>query len=441
MKTQFKEIQGSIVAPRGFLASGVFCDIKRLGTGKGSNKGQKRDLALIVSEVPATVAGMFTTNQVCAAPVKICIERVKKGTARAIVINSGNANACTGRQGLQDARKMVRYAERALNFPQGSVLVGSTGRIGVTMPMDNVRAGIIEACVELGPTAAHAAQAVEAIMTSDTRPKQIAVEFKLGGKTVRLGGMCKGAGMIQPGMSATGARPAALPLHATMLGFITTDAAIEARALQIALREAVAQSFNRITVDGDMSTNDTVLVLANGLAGNRKFGVRSSEFGVFQAALAHVCLELAKMIVRDGEGVHRVVTVRVSGAKTVQDADAAARAVANSPLVKTSWHGGDPNWGRIIDAVGYSPATVVEEKIDIGYSLPGGAKILWSLKRGQPTRATFKQLCAAVAPKEFDLHINLNLGKAGAVMYAADLTEEYVDFNKGDVGDPAALGG
>jgi glutamate N-acetyltransferase/amino-acid N-acetyltransferase len=247
--------------------------------------------------------------------------------------------------------------------------------------------------------------------------------------------------MIQPGMSATGARPAASPLHATMLGFITTDAAIEAKILQAALREAVAQSFNRITVDGDMSTNDTVLVLANGLAGNKEFKVQSSEFKVFQAALNHVCLELAKMIVRDGEGVHRVVTVRVNGAKTIQDADAAARAVANSALVKTSWHGGDPNWGRIIDALGYSPAKIVEEKVDIGYSAGGSKQILWSLKRGQPTKATFKQLCAAVAPKEFDLHINLNLGQSGAVIYAADLTEEYVDFNKGDVGDPGSLGG
>jgi glutamate N-acetyltransferase/amino-acid N-acetyltransferase len=436
MKTLFKKISGSVIAPQGFLASGVFCDIKRLGTGKGSDKGNKRDLALIVSEVPATVAGMFTTNQVCAAPVKVCVERLKKGTARAVVVNSGNANACTGKQGLQDAQETVRYTERALNFPKGSVLVGSTGRIGVTLPMDNIRAGIIEACVELGSTAAHAAHAVEAIMTSDTRPKQIAVEFKLGGKTVRIGGICKGAGMIQPGMSATGARPAAMPLHATMLGFITTDAAIEAKVLQAALQGAVAQSFNRITVDGDMSTNDTVLVLANGLAGNRNIQHRT-----FQAALNHVCLELAKMIVRDGEGVHRVVTVRVNGAKTVADADAAARAVANSPLVKTSWHGGDPNWGRIIDALGYSPAKIVEEKVDIGYSLAGGKNILWSLKRGQPTEATFKQLCAAVAPKEFDLHINLNLGQADAVIYAADLTEAYVDFNKGDMGDPGSLGG
>jgi glutamate N-acetyltransferase/amino-acid N-acetyltransferase len=453
MKQTFKDIAGSIVAPQGFRAAGVFCDIKRLGTGKGSDKGQKRDLALIVSEVPATVAGMFTTNQVCAAPVKVCIGRAEMGTAQAVVINSGNANACTGRQGLQDAEEMVRYTERALNIPKGSALVGSTGRIGVTMPMDNVRAGIIEACVELGSTHQHADRAVEAIMTSDTRPKQIAVEFKLGGKTVRIGGMCKGAGMIQPGMSTSGARPAALPLHATMLGFITTDAAIEAGVLQAALREAVAHSFNRITVDGDMSTNDTVLVLANGLAGNLRLVGRASsragssvasthlDLAAFQFALNHVCLELAKMIVRDGEGVHRVVTVRVNGAKTVADADAAARAVANSALVKTSWHGGDPNWGRIIDALGYSPAKIVEEKVDIGYSSAAAKKILWSLKRGQPTKATFKQLCAAVAPREFDLHINLNLGPAGAVIYAADLTEEYVDFNKGDVGDPGSLGG
>jgi len=445
MKMQFKEISGSIVAPIGFMASGVFCDIKKLGTGKGSNKGLKRDLALIVSETPATVAGMFTTNQVCAAPVKICVERVKKGTAQVVVINSGNANACTGRQGLADAREMVSFAERALNLSAGRALVGSTGRIGVTMPMDNVRAGIIEAAALLGTTAEAADHAVEAIMTSDTRSKQIAVEFKLGGRTVRIGGICKGAGMIQPGMSATGARPAALPhggLHATMLSFITTDAAIDAKTLQTVLQEAVANSFNRITVDGDMSTNDTVLVLANGLAGNPvRSRAQPRDFEIFQAALNHVCLELAKKIVRDGEGVHRVVTVRVNGAKTIQDADAAARVVANSPLVKTSWHGGDPNWGRIIDAVGYSPATVVEEKIDIGYSAPGSKKILWSLKRGQPTRATFKELCAAVAPKEFELHINLNLGKANAVMYAADLTEEYVDFNKGDVGDPTSLGG
>ena len=441
---KFQDVRGAIVAPQGFLASGVFCDIKKLGTGKGSNKGQKRDLALIVSETPATVAGLFTTNQVCAAPVKICVERVKGGIAQGIVVNSGNANACTGRQGMADARAMVAFVEKTLNLSPGRILVGSTGRIGVTMPMPNVRAGITAAAEGLGFTEEHADQSVEAIMTSDTRPKQVAIEFKIGRTVVRIGGMCKGAGMIHPGMSPTGKRPAVLPhggLHATMLCFITTDIAVDAKPLQKALNEAVANSFNRITVDSDMSTNDTVLVLANGLAGNKKFSAQSAEFQVFQAALNHVCLELARKIVRDGEGVHRVVTVRVSGAKTIQDADADARSVANSPLVKTSWHGGDPNWGRIIDAIGYSAATVVEEKIDIGYSANSSKKILWSLKRGQPTKATFKDLCAAVAAAEFELHIQLNLGKAGAVMYAADLTEAYVDFNKGDIGDPAALGG
>lgn len=429
----------------GFQASGVFCDIKKLGTGKGSDKGQKRDLALIVSEAPATVAGLFTTNQVCAAPVKVCVPRVKRGFAQAIVVNSGNANACTGKQGRADAQEMVKFTEKALNLPAGSVLVGSTGRIGVLMPMDNIRSGIIEAAVNLGSDVENANHAAEAIMTSDTKSKQVAVEIRLGGKPVRIGGICKGAGMIQPGMSPTGARPAASPaLHATMLCFITTDAAIEAKPLQNALNVAVANSFNCITVDGDMSTNDTVLVLANGLAGNDRAALRSpqgKEYQTFLAALRHVTLELAKMIVRDGEGVSRFVTIRLEGARNAADADLAARAVANSALVKTSWHGGDPNWGRIIDALGYSPARIVEDKVDIGYSAPGSRKILWSLKKGQPAEATFKDLCAAVSPKEFDLHIRLNIGKGNALMYAADLTEEYVDFNKGNVGDPASLGG
>jgi glutamate N-acetyltransferase / amino-acid N-acetyltransferase len=238
-----------------------------------------------------------------------------------------------------------------------------------------------------------------------------------------------------------GKRPAAMPLHATMLCFLTTDAAVEARALRAALEQAVALSFNRITVDGDMSTNDTVLILANGLAGNTVLRSSSPAMPVFQRALNHVCLRLAQMIVRDGEGVSRFVTVRVAGARSAAEADAAARAVANSSLVKTSWHGGDPNWGRIIDALGYSPARVAEDKVDIGYSAPGSKQIVWSLKGGQPTAVSFKALCQAVSPREFDLHIRLNLGRGEAVIYAADLTEAYVDFNKGDVTDPASLGG
>lgn len=434
MKAPFREIPGSIVAPQGFRAAGVFCDIKRLGTGKGSNKGQKRDLAVIASETPAAAAGMFTTNQVCAAPVKICAERVRRGKAQAIVVNSGNANACTGKQGLKDARAMSDAVARKLKIAPDLVLVGSTGRIGVLLPMPNVRRGIESAIAALDCEPGYAAQVAEAIMTSDTRPKEIAVEFSLGGKRTRIGGVCKGAGMIEPGMSATGKRPAAL--HATMLCFITTDAGITAAALQLALEQAVAQSFNRITVDGDMSTNDTVLILANGRGGKVR---RNAD--VFQAALNHVTLELAKMIVRDGEGVSRFVTVRVDGAESVTEADAAARAISNSALVKTSWCGGDPNWGRILGALGYSPATIVEEKIDVAYSSPGSSKRLFALRKGQPTKTSFQDLCRIVAEKEFDLHVNLNLGNGSAVMYASDLTEEYVDFNKGDVSDPASLGG
>jgi glutamate N-acetyltransferase/amino-acid N-acetyltransferase len=435
----FHSIDGSVTAPQGFLSAGLFCDVKSLGTGKGSDKGQKRDLALIVSEVPAKAAGMFTTNQICAAPVKVCVDHIGNGKAQAIIINSGNANACTGPRGLKDAREMAALMADELLLQPEDVLVGSTGRIGLELPMPNIRKGILQIIRELddSPTAAH--HTAQAIMTSDTQPKEIAIEFKLGGQVVRLGGIAKGAGMIQPGMSPTGVRPASMPLHATMLSYLTTDAKIDAATLRRCLREAVASSFNCITVDGDMSTNDTVLILANGLAGNGKLGTR--DLKTFQAALNHVCLELAKMIVRDGEGITRVVTVQVKGAKTQKDADAAARAVGNSALVKTSWNGGDPNWGRIIDALGYSSAKVIEQRVDIAYSTPGAKKLIYSLKKGRPTRTSFKTLCKAVEPDEFDLHINLNLGRGKAVLYAADLTEKYVDYNKGDISDPASLGG
>lgn len=448
MSDPWTVIPHSILAPRGFRAAGVFCDIKRLGTGKGSDKGAKPDLALIVSDHPAAAAGMFTTNQVCAAPVQLCLERMATGRAQAIVVNSGNANACTGPEGLRDARAMAAETARRLGLDESLVLVGSTGRIGVRLPMDRVRRGIGQAVRALTDHPSGAEAAAVAIMTSDTRPKQIALEVSLGRHTVRLGGIAKGAGMIHPGMSPTGRRPASGwgSFHATMLAFLTTDAAIEPALLQQLLEQAVAASFNRITVDGDMSTNDTVLCLANGQAGNPP--LRRSASGrthpairTFARALQHVCLQLAKMIVRDGEGVHRVVTVRVVGARTDAEADAAARAVANSALVKTSWHGGDPNWGRIIDALGYSAAAVRPEKVDIGYSAPGSRRILYSLRGGRPTRVSFRRLCAEVDRPEFDLHIHLHHGKGSAVIYAADLTEAYVEFNKGDVSDPASLGG
>ena len=367
--TQFKTRPRLHLHPQ-YSRQAVFCDIKRLGTGKGSQKGhterppRKSSLA-----DPAAVAGLFTTNRVCAAPVKISARHAARKSARAIVVNSGNANACTGiPRGLADAEKMTGSPRRNLGIDARDVLVCSTGRIGVKMPMTNVGRGIAEAAGQLSRSQLSARLAAEAIMTSDTRRKEIAVEFKLGETRVRLGGLCKGAGMIQPGLSSTGKRPAA-GLHATMLCFLTTDAAIDPDFLKEALEKAVGQSFNRITVDGDMSTNDTVLILANGMAGNSPVGMaplgrarlRRAEKSrseiparldgvspyqrIFQRALEFVTLELAKMIVRDGEGVTRFITLHVHGGRSAADAEAVARAVANSTLVKTSWFGGDPNWG------------------------------------------------------------------------------------------------
>jgi glutamate N-acetyltransferase / amino-acid N-acetyltransferase len=476
----FKQIQGSICAPRGFEAAAVFCDIKKLGTGKGSEKGKKRDLALIVSEVPAVVAGMFTTNQVCAAPVKVSARRAAKKSARGIVVNSGNANACTGTQGLRDAEKMTQIAADAVAAVYSSrrssakaddrrkdsvrpavanrryrkitphdVLVCSTGRIGVPMPMKNVERGIRECAPLLARTTGNARQVAGAIMTTDTRRKEIAVEFKIGKSTVRIGGICKGAGMIQPGMALAKG-------HATMLAFIISDVVIGPGFLKCALETAVAQSFNRITVDGDMSTNDSVIMLANGLAGNPFIGgarlrradkLFNGSRGLsphqhkFQEALNFVCLELAKMIVRDGEGVSRLVTLNVRGARNVHEAQSAARSVANSTLVRASWCGGDPNWGRILCALGYSNARIDEKLVDVGYASPGSRKIVFAFRRGRPTNVALKTLAQITSLREFDLCIDLHLGRFGFTMYAADLTEDYVALNKGDVSDPKTLGG
>ncbi|MEY2440128.1 MAG: glutamate N-acetyltransferase / amino-acid N-acetyltransferase [Verrucomicrobiota bacterium] len=456
----FKKISGSICAPVGFKAAAVFCDIKKLGTGKGSEKGRKLDLALIVSDVPALVAGMFTSNQVCAAPVKLSAKHAAKGSACAIVINSGNANACTGKQGMKDAMQMTRETARTLSarrhgtdvrspaladvcrkISPEDVLVCSTGRIGVPMPMRNVVRGIRQCASELVRSPGSARDLAEAIMTSDTRRKEVAVELDLGGKPVRIGAICKGAGMIQPGMSSDGWGKRR-GLHATMLAFIVTDAAISPPAMRRCLRSAVTKSFNRITVDGDMSTNDSVIILANGLAKNPVIKNNTSRaFRMFEEALKYVALELAKMIVRDGEGVSRFVTLHVQGAATSRDAELATRAIANSSLVRASWCGGDPNWGRILCALGYSGAKVDESRIDVGYSQPGSRKIFHGFRRGMPTKTTLQELAKITSAREFDIHVDLGLGKGGFTMYASDLTEEYVAFNKGDLTNPAALGG
>ena len=428
MKNSFRKIPGSICAPRGFKCAAVFCDIKKLGTGKGSEKGRKDDLALIVSDVPSAVAGMFTTNQVCAAPVKISRNVASKKFARTIVVNSGNANAATGEQGMRDARLMTKLAAKALSLKENDVLVCSTGRIGVAMPMKNVERGIRACAPRIARSTSNARKVAEAIMTTDTHRKEIAVELKIGKSRARIGGICKGAGMIQPGM-------------ATMLAFITTDAAIESAALKRALKIAVGQSFNRITVDGDMSTNDSVIVLANGLAGNREIKGDRLKRSPFQNALNFVCLELAKMIVRDGEGTSRVVTLHLRGARNDREAEIASRAIGNSSLVRASWCGGDPNWGRILCALGYSKAKIDETKVDVGYAPTGNRKILFAFRRGRPTNVALKALAKITSQPEFDLHVDLHRGRGEFALYAADLTEDYVAFNKGDVNDPATLGG
>ena len=391
MKTSFGKLSGGVTAATGFCAAGMAAGIKPSG---------KKDLALIISDVPATVAATFTRNQVKAAPVKLDMRHVKNGKACAIVANSGNANACTGKIGLLHAQAMAAAVARRIGCQDEHVLVCSTGRIGVPLPIVKIETGIKQLLRQVSRDGSH--EAAQAIMTSDTFPKECAVRC---GK-FHVGGIAKGAGMIHPNM-------------ATMLAFITTDAAVPRGALQRALRHAVNKSFNRISVDGDMSTNDTVICLANGLAGE----VALQEF---QAALDQVCLELAKMIVKDGEGVTKFVTVDVHGARNDREAEIAARSVCNSVLVKTSWCGGDPNWGRIMDSLGYSGAKIVEEKVDIAYDG------LSAVKGGQPTRTPLAKLKKIVKQPAFTITIQLHLGHGRCTMHTCDLTEAYVTFNKGE---------
>lgn len=439
--------EGSIVTPRGFRAGAIFCDIKELGTGIGSEKGPKPDLAIILSDQTATVAGMFTTNQVKAAPVLWCIEKVRQGRARAIIANSGNANACTGPQGLKDVARIAQVAAKAIGCLPDEILVCSTGRIGVPLPVQKIEKGITELVPLLSNEPELAHQAAIAIMTSDTRPKEYSLTVRTKGSTIHIGGIAKGAGMIHPGMSRNGSRPPAGwgTNHATMLAFLTTDVAIEQALLQDLLEQAVAKSFNRIVVDGDMSTNDTVLILANGAAANPTLthsDKNSQTCRKLEQAITEVCQALAHMIVDDSEGVHRRVLIQVEGAVSDAEADMAARAVARSPLVKTSWHGGDPNWGRIMDALGYSGATIDPTKVDIGYKSTATAnKTIWAVRKGRPANTSFEQLCQAVEPEKFEIIIHLNLGKGKSWIYASDLTEMYVTFNKGNIHDPKTLGG
>jgi glutamate N-acetyltransferase/amino-acid N-acetyltransferase len=392
-------VEGGVCAPEGFLAGGLYCGIRKV----------KKDISIIRSEVPATVAGVFTLNKTRAACIVIDkLQLRNSATCSAIVVNSGNANACTGERGLNDAWAMVDETARALGIPREQVMCSSTGVIGQYMPMEKITAGIRELAPKL--TRDGNKDAAEAIMTTDTFSKEVAVSFTLGKNVVTIGGVAKGSGMIAPNM-------------ATMLGFVTTDAAIDQTTLQAALTAANSRSFNRITVDGDMSTNDMLLILANGKAGNPPIKQYTEEYELFYSALEYVLIKLAKMIARDGEGATKLVEILVTGAATESEAAQAARAVANSNLVKTAIHGADANWGRILAAVGYSGIEFNPDNVEIAFNdLP-------ILKRNYEIVLDEMKAKTILEQKEIILQINLNQGKESARFWTCDLTKEYIHIN------------
>ena len=409
--SRVKTIKGGVCSAKGFRAAGVAAEIKYKG---------RNDVALVVADEPCAAAAVFTTNKVAAAPVLYDREILRSqapGTkhqaplAQAILANSGCANACTGEAGLKDAKLSALVTAGELGIDPKHVLVASTGVIGRRLPMDRLLAGMKLAKAALGRTAAHGLAAEKAVMTTDTRPKQAAATVTIGGKRVTVGGMSKGSGMIEPNM-------------ATMLGFVTTDAAITPAMLKRALLLAINKSFNRVVVDGDESTNDSVFLLASGKAGNRTIDHANDDFRLFLAVLETVCISLAKQMATDGEGATKFVTVTVKGAKTAKDAERAARAVAKSPLSKTSWFGRDPNWGRVLAAVGYSGADVVDMKAEVFYDG------VWAFKCGKI--ADEKQLArlAKVLKKDaFEVVVDLHLGKFESSIYTCDFSLDYVHIN------------
>jgi glutamate N-acetyltransferase/amino-acid N-acetyltransferase len=399
-KQKIRSVTGGVTAPKGFRAAGVEAGIKY---------ANRKDFALLVADQPAVAAAVFTTNQVAAAPVLLDRLHIRGGRAQAVAINSGCANACTGKLGMQNALAMARATAEALGIDEQLVLICSTGVIGANLPIDRIVAGAQKAAQCLrrngGPDAARA------IMTTDTVDKQAARKLKIDGREVVIGGMCKGSGMIEPNM-------------ATMLGFLTTDAAVERRALQQALRSVADASFNRVVVDGDRSTNDTLILLASGAAGNRELAPTHPQWREFCEALLAVATDLAKQMVMDGEGATKLVTVRVQGARSARDAQQAARAIARSALVKTSWFGRDPNWGRVICAAGYSGAEVQDQRAQIWY----GNVCAYDCGRVADA-ATLRKLKAVMQGRAFDVTVNLNLGKGADTIYTCDFSLDYVKIN------------
>ena len=388
-----------VVVP-GFRFAGVACGIKASG---------KKDLALVVSDVPATAVAAFTTNRVKAAPVLVGQERVKAGRLQAIVVNSGNANASTGQPGLRLALDSCALVGRTLGTDEKLVLPSSTGKIGVLPPWDKMQAGILAACGVLSSRGFW--NALDGIMTTDAFPKAATRHVTVDGKPVTVAGMAKGAGMINPNL-------------ATLLCYVLTNARVERTALRQVLDQTLAESFNAISVDGDTSTNDTVLLLANGVAGNRELRAVGKDFRTFRTAVGEVLRDLARLVVKDGEGATRVVDILVRGARNSVEAEQVARAVAYSPLVKTAFFGGDPNWGRIACAVGYAGAAVNPNKLDISIGdVPIG-------RQGMSTGATNEKQAAAVMQQpEFSVTIDLHLGRGSAHVVTSDLSVGYVRFN------------
>lgn len=404
MTENFQEITGGVTAARGFLAAGIHAGIK--------NNPQKKDLAIICAEGEAVCGGVFTQNKFAAAPVNLCRGVVKGGRARAVVVNSGNANACTGAQGEQDAAAMAKAAGESLNIPAAEVLVCSTGVIGVNMPMAVIEAGIPKCAAELAAEGGRSA--AEAIMTTDTCLKECAVSYEYQGRKITVGGMAKGSGMIHPNM-------------ATMLCFITTDLNIEAAALQQAVKEAADATFNMVTVDGDTSTNDSMLVLAGGAAGNAPVAAGGEGYAEFLAALTFVSAKLAKLMAYDGEGATKLLECVVSGAKNIADARKAAKAVVGSSLVKAAFYGEDANWGRIVCAAGYSGADFAAAGVNLTLKSAAGSIKLMTDGAG----LVFDEAAAAKILQEREIHILLDLGAGGAeaTAWGCDLSHEYVNIN------------
>ena len=402
-------MQNDSIVIKGFQFSGITAGIKA---------SAKKDMSLIYSEVPALVVGTFTSGKVVAAPVIVSQKNIRSGVCQAVIVNSGNANACTGRQGLKDAEAMVAETARLLKISKQHVLVSSTGKIGVPLPMDKMISGIQVAAQKLSKENFN--EAAEGILTTDLWPKTAKAEVQIGKVKCTIAGFAKGAGMIEPHMKLQRSSG----LHATMLAYVMTDAAIEKKALEKIFEAGVNQTFNRISVDGDMSTNDTALILANGMAGNKLIKSGAKEAKAFEKALTSVLDTLAKLMVKDGEGATKCVRIVVKGAKNTQDAEKMVYTIANSYLVRTSFFGQDPNWGRIMGAIGRAGTTLNPDKVSIHYDDVCVARN--GISTGRDTDEAAKLV---MQKAEFTVTVDCRVGKGMCAVYSSDLTLDYVKLN------------